>query len=176
MALLDQWKAVAYNEATGKEKLQQIWGAYFEEEKKLYAKLLKNPDVVEKGTVKELADKFGMSIMSMTGFLDGINDSLITPNPIDDMEEDTVVQLGFDKELLYKTWWLQKLTGCITLKSGMPSSMQTRRRLFTESRRHLPPLRRKLRFILTILALAEVVRSIRSAVEEMQFKLIICRA
>ena len=102
MALLDQWKAVAYNEATGKERLQQIWGAYFEEEKKLYAKLLKNPDVVEKGTVKELADKFGMSIMSMTGFLDGINDSLITPNPIDDMEEDTVVQLGFDKELLYK--------------------------------------------------------------------------
>lgn len=102
MALLDQWKSVAYNEATGKEKLQQIWGAYFEEEKKLYAKLLKNPDVVEKGTVKELADKFGMSIMSMTGFLDGINDSLITPNPIDDMEEDTEVQLGFDKELLYK--------------------------------------------------------------------------
>ena len=102
MAVLDQGKAVAYNEATGKERLQQIWGAYFEEEKKLYAKLLKNPDVVEKGTVKELADKFGMSIMSMTGFLDGINDSLITPNPIDDMEEDTVVQLGFDKELLYK--------------------------------------------------------------------------
>ena len=38
----------------------------------------------------------------MVGFLDGINDSLVNPNPIDDMEKDTVVNLGFDKELLYK--------------------------------------------------------------------------
>ena len=40
--------------------------------------------------------------MTMTGFLDGINDSLKEQNPIDDMEEDTEGQLGFDKELLYK--------------------------------------------------------------------------
>ncbi|MDE6702016.1 MAG: SEC-C domain-containing protein, partial [Acetatifactor sp.] len=52
--------------------------------------------------VKELADKFGVSIMTMTGFLDGINDSLKEPNPIEEMEEETQVQLGFDKELLYK--------------------------------------------------------------------------
>ena len=38
----------------------------------------------------------------MTGFLDGINDSLIEKNPIETMDEDTVVNLGFDKELLYK--------------------------------------------------------------------------
>ena len=40
--------------------------------------------------------------MTMTGFLDGINDSLVTPNPIEEMEEDTTVSLKFDKELLYK--------------------------------------------------------------------------
>ena len=38
----------------------------------------------------------------MTGFLDGINDSLVEQNPIDDLEEDTQVNLGFDKALLYK--------------------------------------------------------------------------
>ena len=38
----------------------------------------------------------------MTGFLDGINDSLKEPNPIETMEEDTVVSLAFDKEKLYK--------------------------------------------------------------------------
>ena len=38
----------------------------------------------------------------MTGFLDGINDSLKEKNPIEEMEEDTPVNLGFDKELLYK--------------------------------------------------------------------------
>ncbi len=65
--------------------------------------------------MKELADKYGVSIMTMTGFLDGINDSLINPNPIEEMEEDTVVQLGFDKQLLYKNMvgaeadWLYEL-------------------------------------------------------------------
>ena len=32
----------------------------------------------------------------------GINDSLKTPNPIEEMEEDTKVSLAFDKERLYK--------------------------------------------------------------------------
>ena len=40
--------------------------------------------------------------MTMTGFLDGINDSLKKANPIEEMEEDTTVSLDFDKELLYK--------------------------------------------------------------------------
>ncbi len=102
MALLEQWRAVAYNETVGRDKLQKLWAAYFTEEKNIYAELLKNPDEVVKGTVKELAEKYGVSVMSMTGFLDGINDSLVEQNPIEEMEEDTVVNLGFDKELLYK--------------------------------------------------------------------------
>ena len=102
MNLMEQWRSVAYNEATGKEKLQQLWAAYFQEEKEIYAQLLKNPDEVVKGTVKELTDKFKVSLMTMTGFLDGINDSLVEQNPIDDLEEDTQVNLGFDKALLYK--------------------------------------------------------------------------
>lgn len=102
MALLEKWKEVAYNQALGQDKLQKLWGAYFQEERAIYAQLLKNPDEVVQGTVKELADKYHVTIMTMTGFLDGINDSLINPNPIDEMEEDTVVNLGFDKKLLYK--------------------------------------------------------------------------
>ena len=102
MNLMEQWRSVAYNEATGKEKLQQLWAAYFQEEKEIYAQLLKYHDAVVKGTVKELADKFKVSLMTMTGFLDGINDSLVEQNPIDDLEEDTQVNLGFDKALLYK--------------------------------------------------------------------------
>ena len=53
--------------------------------------------------------------MEMTGFLDGINDSLVEANPIDTMEEDTVVSLAFDKEKLYKNMvdaraeWLYEL-------------------------------------------------------------------
>lgn len=102
MALLEQWREMAYSQTTDKQELQKLWAAYFEEEKNIYAELLKTPDTVVTGTVKELAEKYGISLMSMTGFLDGINDSLKEANPIEEMEEDTVVNLGFDKERLYK--------------------------------------------------------------------------
>ena len=102
MALLEQWRSVAYSETADKGKLQRIWAAYFEKEKEIYAQLLKNPDEVVQGTVKELAERYEVDIMTMTGFLDGINDSLKEANPIEEMEEDTQVNLGFDKELLYK--------------------------------------------------------------------------
>ena len=102
MALLQQWRDMAYDQQADKAKLQQFWAIYFTKEKDIYAELLKNPDELVRGTVKELAEKFGVDIMTMTGFLDGINDSLKAPNPIEEMEEDTVVSLKFDKEKLYK--------------------------------------------------------------------------
>ena len=102
MALLEQWRAMAYSEKANKGDLQRLWTSYFEKEKEIYAQLLKNPDEVVKGTVKELADKYGVDIMTMTGFLDGIDESLVEANPIEEMEEDTEVNLGFDKERLYK--------------------------------------------------------------------------
>ena len=102
MTLLKKWRDMAYDENANKGDLQRLWEKYFEEEKKIYEQLLSDPDTVVEGTVKELADKYGIDIMTMTGFLDGINDSLKEANPIEEMEEDTKVNLGFDKELLYK--------------------------------------------------------------------------
>ncbi|MDE7177843.1 MAG: SEC-C domain-containing protein [Lachnospiraceae bacterium] len=102
MALLQNWRDMAYSETTDKGSLQRLWAEYFQKEKEIYAQLLKTPDKAVKGTVKELAEKFEVDIMTMTGFLDGINDSLKKANPIEEMEEDTKVSLGFDKELLYK--------------------------------------------------------------------------
>ena len=102
MALLDEWRELAYNENTDRGTLQRLWDDYFKKEKEIYAQLLKNPDEEVKGTVKELADKYGIQLNYMVGFLDGINDSLKTPNPIEEMTEDTEVSLAFDKELLYK--------------------------------------------------------------------------
>lgn len=102
MALLEQWRAKAYSESADKTQLQNLWTAYFQEEKDIYIQILKTPEETAKGTVRELAEKYGVSIMTMTGFLDGINDSLKAPNPIEEMEEDTEVNLGVDLELLYK--------------------------------------------------------------------------
>ena len=104
-----------YSETANKADLQRLWAVYFEKEKEIYAQLLKNPDEVVTGTVKELAEKYDVDIMTMTGFLDGIDDSLVESNPIEEMEEDTQVSLGFDKALLYKNMvaagadWLYEL-------------------------------------------------------------------
>ena len=98
-----------------RNKLQQFWAKYFNIEKNIYAQLLENPDEVVTGTVKELAEKYNQEVLTMVGFLDGINDSLKTPNPIETMEEDTEVSLDYDKEKLYynmvgcKADWLYEL-------------------------------------------------------------------
>ena len=115
MALLQEWRDVAYNENADKAELQKFWSDYFEIEKNIYMQLLKTPDEAVEGTVKELADKFEIDLMTMTGFLDGINDSLKEANPIEEMEENTKVSLAFDKEKLYKNMvdakadWLYEL-------------------------------------------------------------------
>lgn len=115
MALLEKWREMAYSETANKGDLQRLWSAYFQKEKEIYAELLKNPDEEVKGTVKELAEKYNVDMMTMTGFLDGINESLKEANPIEEMEEDTQVSLAFDKELLYKNMvaagadWLYEL-------------------------------------------------------------------
>ena len=113
--ILEQWRSIAYDQQADRNKLQRFWANYFNIEKGIYEKLLANPDEVVTGTVKELADKYGLEVLTMVGFLDGINDSLKTANPIEEMEEDTEVSLGFDKELLYKNMvaagadWLYEL-------------------------------------------------------------------
>ncbi len=115
MALLQEWQKIAYNEKADKGKLQRFWNNYFLLEKGIYEQLLNNPDEKVEGTVKELAEKYQISVMEMTGFLDGINESLVEANPIETMEEDTKVNLIFDKEKLYKNMvdakadWLYEL-------------------------------------------------------------------
>lgn len=102
MGLLQDWREEAYSQETDKKQLEKFWQDYFMQEKGIYEQLLADPDTVVTGTVAELAEKYGVSVKIMTGFLDGINDSLKEANPIEEMTEDTPVNLGFDKELLYK--------------------------------------------------------------------------
>ncbi len=135
MALLQEWQAKAYSETANKSELQRLWSEYFQREKVIYAELLKNPDEAVEGTVKELAEKYKVDIMTMTGFLDGINDSLKEANPIEEMEEDTRVNLGFEKELLFKNMvasgadWLYNLEEWKDIYDE-----ETRKRLYREQK------------------------------------------
>ena len=113
--LLEQWRDIAYDENADRGRLQKFWGSYFQIEKEIYEQLLEAPDVEVKGTVKELAEKYGQEVLTMVGFLDGIDESLKEQNPIETMDENTVVSLAFDKERLYKNMvaakadWLYEL-------------------------------------------------------------------
>ncbi len=100
--LLEQWRATAYNEQADRGQLQNFWGTYFEIEKNIYEQLLTNPEEEVRGTLPELAEKYNQDVLTMVGFVDGINDSLVTPNDIETMDETTEINLVYDKALLYK--------------------------------------------------------------------------
>ena len=101
MGLLQEWREYAYGVELNSKEGKAIWDKYFEQEKAIYQQLLVAPEEVVSGTVQELADKYGMELNYMVGFLDGINESLKEPNPIEEMEADTVVKLPIDLESLY---------------------------------------------------------------------------
>ena len=116
MTLLEKWREKAYGSEGDAKSQERLWKDYFVLEKGIYEHILEHPSEVIEGSVKELAERFNISIENMTGFLDGINESLKgEPNPIDTMEEDTVVRIEVDLEKLYynmvaaKASWLYEL-------------------------------------------------------------------
>ena len=116
MALLETWRNLAYGNGSSDKEKTRLWDEYFAIEKGIYEKILSNPTEVVSGTVKELAERYDTEILIMTGFLDGISESLTGyENPIDTMEEDTQVKIEIDPEKLYynmvaaKADWLYSL-------------------------------------------------------------------
>lgn len=102
-----QWRQHAYGLDERTPEGKKFWLDYFQVEKGIYEQLLDNPDEVVKGTVKELAEKYGTTIERMVGFLDGIDDSLKTSNNLEEITEDSEVSLDFDTEKLY-----MNMVGC----------------------------------------------------------------
>ena len=114
--LLENWRNLAYGDGLNDKKREDLWKNYFAIEKGIYEKILSNPTEVVEGTVKELAEKYETDILIMTGFLDGINESLKGyEDPIETMDEDTAVKIEIDPEKLYynmveaKASWLYGL-------------------------------------------------------------------
>jgi Uncharacterized protein conserved in bacteria len=122
MGLLEQWREYAYNGNLNKQEANMLWAQYFAVEKEIYIELLADPSSIVSGTVKELADKYNTNIMTMVGFLDGIDESLKEANSIEnDLTEDTKVKIDIDLEKLYynmvaaKADWLYQLPNWETL-------------------------------------------------------------
>ncbi len=116
MTLLENWRSLAYGDGLNDKERERLWSGYFAIEKGIYEQILSDPSQVVEGTVKELAEKYHTEVLIMTGFLDGISESLLGyENPIETMDEDTVVKIQIDPEKLYynmvaaKADWLYNL-------------------------------------------------------------------
>ena len=94
MSLMQQWEDMVSVFNNNAQAQQKFWTDYY---------------------LQEMADKFEMDVVLFGGFLDGINESLKEPNPVDTIEADSQVTIDIDLEKLYynmvaaKAEWLYEL-------------------------------------------------------------------
>ena len=132
MALLEQWRT--YAEEQQREKGAKFWQDYFRQETEFYKAILTSKP--RKSTVQSYAKKFGVDLITMTGFLDGINDSLKNPNDLETIEAASEVSLAYDKELLYKNMVEAKAEWLYTLPEWEPLlTAERRQELYREQDR-----------------------------------------
>ncbi len=114
MSIYEQWREIADAERTPQEN-ESFWKDYFLKEKDNYAYILGNNLKTLKGELNELASTFNMDNVTFTGFLDGINTSLVQEIDLESLEETTVLDAEIDYEKLYfnmldaKAEWLYNL-------------------------------------------------------------------
>ncbi|MEL7610060.1 MAG: SEC-C metal-binding domain-containing protein [Bacillota bacterium] len=115
MGLYSQWEELAQQERT-QEQQKKFWDEYFALETNNYKSILSDPERVREGTLVSLAEEFGMDEIAFTGFLDGINTSLIKPIELERLSSQSKLKLEIDYEKLYynmleaKAPWLFTLT------------------------------------------------------------------
>lgn len=114
MTLYEKWQQLADTQQTQEAQLA-YWQEYFAAETENYKKILAEPQKVFSGKLAELAEQFDMTPEVFTGFMDGINDSLVCGYEIDKLAEDTDIELKVDFEKLFynmldaKAKWLYTL-------------------------------------------------------------------
>ena len=121
MSLMKDWEELAGRINENQQMAQKFWTDYYMQEKAVYEAMLTEPVEAVKGTVSELAEKYGMDVVRFGAFLDGINESIKNPNPVDVIEADSEVEIDIDLEKLYynmvaaKADWLYNLPQWETL-------------------------------------------------------------
>lgn len=99
MTLFEQWKDLIENQT--EETFQAFWEEYSAAEAKIYSSILDDPTVPMTGKVGELAEKFEVRPVIFEGFLDGVNDSIVTKNDFENADLDTEVTVEIIPETLF---------------------------------------------------------------------------
>lgn len=114
MSLYSQWDKIAY-QIDNQAEYDRFWGEYLPKETKFYEYLLANKEVVLVKNIQELSELFEVDVLTIIGFIDGINTSLVESIDIETVDEHSIVSLDIDFEKLYynmleaKAEWLYGL-------------------------------------------------------------------
>jgi biotin-(acetyl-CoA carboxylase) ligase len=99
MSLFKQWENLG-NDLSEKE-FEKFWDEYSSAEIKIYSDVLANPSRKLSGVFSELVSKYEVSDVLFMGFLDGINSSLKTALEVEEIDENSEIELDVDFEKLY---------------------------------------------------------------------------
>jgi len=114
MSLIEQWKELT-DRKMSPEQQNNFWKTYLAAETANYEDILGNKKKVITGKLSEVAKSFNMDPVTFAGFMDGINTSLVQPVELDELTENTELNIEIDYEKLYwnmldaKADWLYNL-------------------------------------------------------------------
>ncbi len=100
MSIYEQWLTKAFTKEG--RSVDAVWDLYLPAEQKIYEYILEEKVTNISGTVKEIAERFNMTVEYAVAFIDGINEVLPTPYDVNSLEEDTEVNLEIAFDKLYK--------------------------------------------------------------------------
>jgi len=116
MSLYKQWEEIA-EESYNQPNYEQFWKEYLGKEQKIYEVILNAKNTKLEGSVKDLAESFGMDSVTFAGFLDGINTSLTEELDMESLEDASILNSTIEWEKLFYNMhdataeWLYTLEG-----------------------------------------------------------------
>jgi len=99
MSLYETWVRTAYDRAS--KPIKAFWKEYLPREQAVYEKLIGNKENSIKGTIKELAELYNMKEFEACGFIDGIGGALNEELDMEEMDENTLIDVSFEFENLF---------------------------------------------------------------------------
>ena len=134
MGLHDAWKRIAFDPQG--QPVKHTWDEFSAKEERIFEELLRDKTTTIEGTVAEVAEKFRITPVQMTQFLDGINECVENVPDIDELEESTPLKLTIEFDKLYKQMVEYKADHLYSLAAWNGIfTPEEQRELYTEQKR-----------------------------------------
>ncbi len=133
MSIYEDWLKKAFT-SEGKS-VDAVWNVYLPAEQKVYEYILENKVTNINGTVTELCERFDMPVDYVIAFVDGINDILDDKYDVNQLDENSYIEINIDFKKLYKKMVEYRAEHLYTLKQWNNIFDETEQKiLYTEQR------------------------------------------